>query len=142
MATDAASPAYLAGKRPPSTPQELTDHCCVNLRLPTHGGLYAWDFAKGGKTLSVRVAGQTIFNNTFLMLQAALDGMGLAYVPYDLVQPYVEQGRLVPVLEDWWPVLPGYHLYYANRRQISPALALVIEALRYRPDAPKKRRGA
>lgn len=138
----AASPAYLAGKRAPSTPQELTDHCCVNLRLPTHGGLYAWDFAKGGKTLSVRVAGQTIFNNTFLMLQAALDGMGLAYVPYDLVQPYVEQGRLVPVLEDWWPVLPGYHLYYANRRQISPALALVIEALRYRPDAPKKRRGA
>ena len=130
----AASPGYLAGRTLPATPQELTDHCCVNLRLPTHGGLYAWDFEKDGRALSVRVNGQTVFNNTFLMLQAALDGMGLAYVPYDLVQPHIEAGRLAPVLEDWWPVFPGYHLYYANRRQLSPALALVIEALRYRAD--------
>lgn len=130
----AASPGYLAGRALPATPQELTDHCCVNLRLPTHGGLYAWDFEKEGRALSVRVNGQTVFNNTFLMLQAALDGMGLAYVPYDLVQPHIEAGRLAPVLEDWWPVFPGYHLYYANRRQLSPALALVIEALRYRAD--------
>ncbi|WP_313065591.1 LysR family transcriptional regulator [Achromobacter animicus] len=128
----AASPGYLAGRSLPATPQELTEHCCVNLRLPTHGGLYAWDFEKDGRALSVRVNGQTVFNNTFLMLQAALDGMGLAYVPYDLVKPHIEAGRLAPVLEDWWPVFPGYHLYYANRRQLSPALALVIEALRYR----------
>ncbi len=131
----AGSPGYLAGRTLPATPQELTEHCCVNLRLPTHGGLYAWDFEKDGRAMSVRVSGQTVFNNTFLMLQAALDGMGLAYVPYDLVQPHIEAGRLAPVLQDWWPVYPGYHLYYANRRQISPALALVIEALRYRPDA-------
>lgn len=130
----AAAPGYLAGRTLPATPQELTEHCCVNLRLPTHGGLYAWDFEKDGRKLSVRVDGQTVFNNTFLMLQAALDGMGLAYVPYDLVQPHIDAGRLAPVLQDWWPVFPGYHLYYANRRQISPALALVIEALRVRQD--------
>lgn len=130
----AASPDYLAGRSLPATPQELTEHCCVNLRLPTHGGLYAWDFEKDGRALSVRVNGQTVFNNTFLMLQAALDGMGLAYVPYDLVKPHIEAGRLAPVLEDWWPVFPGYHLYYANRRQLSAALALVIEALRYRAE--------
>lgn len=134
----AASPEYLAGKRPPKTPQELTEHSCVNLRLPTHGGLYAWDFEKDGRALSVRVSGQTVFNNTLLMLRAALDGMGLAYVPYDLVQPHIERGELLPVLEDWWPVFPGYHIYYANRRQISPALALVVEALRYRPAARGK----
>lgn len=133
----AASPDYLAGRSLPATPQELTEHCCVNLRLPTHGGLYAWDFEKDGRALSVRVNGQTVINNTFLMLQAALDGMGLAYVPYDLVKPHIEAGRLAPVLEDWWPVFPGYHLYYANRRQLSPALALVIEALRYRAESDR-----
>lgn len=133
----AASPGYQAGRSLPATPQELTEHRCVNLRLPTHGGLYAWDFEKDGRALSVRVNGQTVFNNTFLMLQAALDGMGLAYVPYDLVKPHIEAGRLAPVLEDWWPVFPGYHLYYANRRQLSPALALVIEALRYRAESDR-----
>jgi DNA-binding transcriptional LysR family regulator len=128
----AASPDYLVGKSIPSTPHELIRHRCINLRLPTHGGLYAWDFEKNGQAINVRVQGQTVFNNTFLMLQAALDGMGFAYVPLDLVQPHIEQGRLVPVLQDWWPLLTGYHLYYANRRQIAPALALVIETLRWR----------
>jgi len=126
----AGSPEYLAGRSLPVTPHDLTEHCCINLRLPTHGGLYAWDFEKNGQSLNVRVSGQTVFNNTFLMLQAALDGMGLAYVPHDLMQPHIEQGRLIPVLQDWWPEFPGYHLYYANRRQVSPALALVIDALR------------
>ena len=126
----AGSPEYLAGRSLPVTPHDLTEHCCINLRLPTHGGLYAWDFEKDGQSLNVRVSGQTVFNNTFLMLQAALDGMGLAYVPHDLMQPHIEQGRLITVLEDWWPEFPGYHLYYANRRQVSPALALVIDALR------------
>ncbi|ARP93819.1 LysR family transcriptional regulator [Bordetella genomosp. 13] len=128
----AGSPEYLSGRPVPLAPQDLTKHRCVNLRLPTHGGLYAWDFEKDGQVLNARVGGQVIFNNTFLMLQAALDGMGLAYVPYDLVRPHIAAGRLVPVLEDWWPVFPGYHLYYASRRHVSPALALVIEALRYR----------
>jgi DNA-binding transcriptional LysR family regulator len=131
----AGSPDYLAGRQMPTTPHDLTGHRCINLRLPTHGGLYAWDFQKDGQALNVRVEGQTVFNNTFLMLQAALDGMGLAYVPLDLMEPHIEAGRLVPVLQPWWPVFPGYHLYYANRRQISPALALVIEALRYRQGA-------
>lgn len=126
-----ASPAYLAGKSLPLMPQDLTRHCCINLRLPTHGGLYAWDFEKGGEALNVHVEGQATFNNTFLMLQAALDGMGFAYVPLDLVQRHLDAGRLIAVLEDWWPRFPGYHLYYANRKQLAPALALVIEALRW-----------
>jgi DNA-binding transcriptional LysR family regulator len=128
----AASPEYLAGKTSPKKPQDLTDHQCVNLRLPTRGNLYAWDFEKGRKSVNVKVDGQTIFNSTALMLQAALDGLGFAYVPYDLMKPHIDAGRLIPVLDDWWPTFPGYHLYYANRRQIAPALALVIEALRYR----------
>ncbi|WP_149135077.1 LysR family transcriptional regulator [Cupriavidus campinensis] len=128
----AGSPQYLAGRVAPATPRDLTSHQCINLRLPTHGGLYAWDFERKGESLSVRVDGQTVFNNTFLMLQAALDGVGLAYVPLDLIEPHLAEGRLMPVLEEWWPELPGYHLYYANRRQISPALALVIDALRFK----------
>ena len=128
----AASPDYLQGKTPPKKPQDLTEHRCVNLRLPTRGNLYAWDFEKGRKSVNVKVDGQTIFNSTALMLQAALDGLGFAYVPHDLMKPHVDAGRLIPVLEDWWPTFPGYHLYYANRRQLAPALALVIEALRYR----------
>lgn len=133
----AASPAYLAGKSLPLKPDDLTTHRCVNLRLPTHGGLYAWDFVKAGKEVSVRVQGQTVFNNTFLMLRAALDGMGFAYMPFDIVAQHIDEGRLVPVLQDWWPTWPGYHLYYANRRQLAPALALVIEALRYRLNPSK-----
>lgn len=133
----AASPEYLQGRTPPKKPRDLTDHRCVNLRLPTRGNLYAWDFEKGEQSVNVKVDGQTVFNSTALMLQAALDGLGFAYVPHDLMKPHIDAGRLVAVLEDWWPSLPGYHLYYANRRQIAPALALVIEALRYRgPERP------
>lgn len=127
----AASPAYLVGRTLPMVPRDLTAHRCVNLRLATHGNLFAWDFEKGGESLSVRVDGQAVFNNTFLMLQAALDGLGFAYVPFDVIEPHVRAGRLVPVLEDWWPTYPGYHLYYANRRQLAPALAVIIQALRY-----------
>jgi DNA-binding transcriptional LysR family regulator len=126
----AASPAYLQGKPPLQIPRDLTEHQCINLRLPTHGGLYAWEFEKDGQSLNVRVTGQVILNNTFLMLRAALDGMGLTYVPLDLLQPHFDRGELVPVLQDWWPSFPGYYLYYANRRQQSLALTLVIEALR------------
>ncbi|MBV6848766.1 LysR family transcriptional regulator [Xanthomonas campestris pv. heliotropii] len=130
----AASPEYLANRQPPKTPQDLTMHRCINLRLPTHGNLFAWDFEKDGESLSVRVQGQVTFNNTLLMLRAALDGLGFAFVPYDLIQPHVEAGQLVPVLQDWWPTYPAYHLYYPNRRQLAPALSLVIEALRWRAD--------
>ena len=124
------SPDYMAGRQHPMSPRDLTEHRCINLRLPTFGGLYAWDFQREGQELSVRVTGQTVFNNTFLMLQAALDGLGLAYIPFDLAEPHIKAKKLVPVLEDWWPSFPGYHLFYANRRQMSPALALVIKALK------------
>lgn len=134
----ACSPRYLAaaGQALPAMPHDLVRHRCINLRLPTHGDLYAWEFEKDGQQVNVRVKGQVVFNNTFLMLQAALDGMGLAYVPLDLVQPHLEAGRLVPVLEAWWPQFPGYHLYYASHRQIAPALALVIDALRWSEGGP------
>ncbi len=132
----AASPAYLSGKRLPRSPRDLTEHACINLRLPTQGGLYAWEFEKEGQPVNVRVNGQVTFNNTFLMLQAALDGQGFVYVPLDIMQAHIDAGRLSPVLTEWWPSFPGYHLYYANRRQIAPALALVVEALRWRGGRP------
>lgn len=128
----AGSPAYFAGRARPVTPRDLTDHRCINLRLPTHGGLYAWEFKKGHRALQARVQGQAVFNNTALMVEAAVDGLGLCYAPLDLLQQHFDAGRLVPVLEDWWPRLPGYHLYYASRRQMAPALALVVGALRHR----------
>ncbi len=132
------APEYLAGRRPPQKPQDLTSHNCINLRLPTRGGLYAWEFQKGKHELSVRVDGQLVFNNLALMLNAALAGLGLTILPDDVVQPYVAQGRLRKVLEDWCPPFSGYHLYYPSRRQTSPAFALLVEALRHR-DVPRER---
>lgn len=124
------SPGYVSGRPEPKVPQDLMAHNCVNMRLPTHGGLYAWEFAKDGRELQVHVDGQFIFNTTPQILQAALDGQGLAYVPEDMVTGHVDAGRLVRVLDDWCPTFPGYHLYYPSRRQSSPAFALVVEALR------------
>jgi DNA-binding transcriptional LysR family regulator len=129
------SPAYLAGRPLPRTPQDLTRHNCINLRLATHGGLAPWDFVKDGKELQVQVEGQAIFNTTPQKLQAALDGAGLATLPDDMVAEHVAAGRLQRVLEDWCPTYPGYHLYYPSRRQASPAFAVVLEALRYRADS-------
>jgi len=128
-----AAPSYFAMQSPPKKPQDLTDHSCINLRLPTYGGLYAWEFAKGGRELKVRVDGQLIFNGTAQMLNAAVAGFGLAYVPEDLAQQHVAAGRLKRVLEDWCPPFPGYHLYYPSRRHSSPAFALLVDALRYKP---------
>lgn len=128
--TIVGSPAYLASRNVPTTPQDLTAHNCINLRLPTHGALYAWECENGQQQINVRVHGQTIFNNSYLMRQAALDGAGLAFLPLDMVQPYIASGQLLPVLENWWPVFPGYHLYYTSRCQLPPAMALVIERLR------------
>ena len=126
------APSYFANRSPPKKPQELTDHNCINLRLPTYGGLYAWEFEKGNRELKVRVDGQLVFNGTTQMLNAALAGFGLAYVPEDLAQPHLAKGRLKRVLEDWCPTFPGYHLYYPSRRQSSPAFVLLVDALRYR----------
>ena len=126
------APSYFAKRPPPKKPQDLTDHNCINLRLATHGGLYAWEFQKGDRELKVRVEGQLVFNNTFQMLNAALDGFGLAYVPDDLAQPHLAKGRLKRVLEEWCPPYSGYHLYYPSRRQSSPAFTLLVDALRYR----------
>jgi DNA-binding transcriptional LysR family regulator len=126
------SPDYLAKRPPPQTPHELTAHNCINLRLATHGGLYAWEFEKDGHALNVRVQGQLVFNSSRPMLRAALGGFGLACVPEDIAQEHIAEGRLARVLEDWTATFPGYHLYYASRRQSSPALAVVINALRHR----------
>ncbi len=126
------APSYFAKRSLPKKPQDLTDHNCINLRLPTHGGLYAWEFEKVGRELKVRVEGQLVFNGTTQMLNAALAGFGLAYVPEDLAQPHLAQGRLKRVLDDWCPPFPGYHLYYPSRRHSSPAFALLVDALRYR----------
>lgn len=123
--------SYFAKRSPPKRPQDLIGHTCINLRLPTHDNLYAWDFEKNGRGLKVRVDGQLVFDNAFQMLDAALAGFGLAYVPEDLAQPQITKGRLKRVLEDWCPAYPGYHLYYPSRRNPTPAFTLLVEALRY-----------
>lgn len=126
------APSYFKKGAELKKPQDLIGHNCINLRLPTHGGLYAWEFEKGGRELKVRVEGQLVFNGTNQMLNAALAGFGLAYVPEDLVRPHIAKGRLKRVLEDWCPPYSGYHLYYPSRRQPSAAFALLVDALRYR----------
>ena len=124
------APGYFATHGAPITPQDLTAHRCINLRLPTLGGLYAWEFQKDGREVRVRVEGQLTFNGTAPMLEAALAGFGLAYLPEDTVEKYVADGRLIRVLADWCPPYPGYHLYYPSRRQPTPAFALLVRALR------------
>ena len=126
------APGYFTRHAPPLTPQELTGHDCVTIRLPTYGGLYAWEFEKDGHALKVRVEGQFVFNTIALRLSAALAGHGLAYLPEDQVRDAVAEGRLVRALEDWCPPFAGYHLYYPSRRQPTPAFALLVDALRYR----------
>ncbi len=128
------APSYLREREAPATPQDLTAHNCINLRLPTRGGLLAWELERYGHALQVRVDGQAIFNGTYQMLNAALSGCGLAYLPEDLARPHVEAGRLQWVLEDWFPTEPGLHVYYASRRQSSRALSVVVDALRYRAE--------
>jgi DNA-binding transcriptional LysR family regulator len=125
------SPAYFANRSAPRTPQALVDQICINLRLPTLGGLYAWELRKGKRELNVRVDGQLVVNGASQMLNAALAGLGLGFMLEDVVREHVVAGRLVPVLEDWSPTFSGYHLYYPSRRQPSPAFALLVDALRY-----------
>ncbi|WP_223481217.1 MULTISPECIES: LysR family transcriptional regulator [unclassified Pseudomonas] len=125
------SPAYFARYSQPTLPSDLMQHNCITLRMPTYGGLFLWEFEKDGQELNVRVEGQMVFNNIAMRMEAALQGLGLAYMPEDLVQEHVAQGRLIRVLADWCEPFSGYHLYYPSRRQSSPAFALLREALRY-----------
>lgn len=126
------APSYFARQSIPKTPQDLPAHNCINIRLPTYGGLFPWDLEKDGREVNVRVEGQLVFNNVGLRLASALQGLGLAYVPEDQVLPYITEGRLIRVLEDWCPPFAGYHLYYPSRRHSSPAFAVLVEALRFR----------
>jgi len=126
------SRAYFAAHPKPRTPQDLAQHQCINLRLPTAGGLYAWELQKGRRELHVRVDGQLVFNDASMMLRAAATGFGLACVPDDHAAQMIAEGRLVRVLEDWCPPFAGYHLYFPSRRQPSAAFSLLVDALRYR----------
>jgi DNA-binding transcriptional LysR family regulator len=126
------APAYFAKHAKPKKPQELTAHACINIRLPTYGGIYAWEFEKRGRGLKVRVDGPLVFNTMTLRMKAVLAGLGLAYLPEDQVQDDIANGRLVRVLDDWCAPFSGYHLYYPSRRQQTPAFAVLLEALRYR----------
>ena len=128
----AASPAYLARYGKPRTPQDLTEHNCINLRLPTRGGLYAWEFEKGRRELRARVDGQLIFNSAGPIVKAALAGLGIAFLPDTHLQQHIDSGALTRLLTDWCPPFPGYHLYYPSRRQPTAAFSLLVEALRYR----------
>ena len=125
-----ASPAYLAGRPAPGVPQDLVHHSCINHRQARSGGLYAWEFEKDGREIRVRVEGQLTFNSAPAMVDAALSGLGLAYIPENLVLDHLAAGALVQVLDDWSPVFAGYHLYYPSRRQSAPAFNVIMRALR------------
>lgn len=126
------SPAYFERCPPPATPQELTNHACVNIRHRPSGAIYAWEFEKDGQEFTVKCDGQLVFNSIMHMMNGAIDGIGLAYVPEALAAPYIADGRLKEILADWCPYFQGFHLYYPNRRQTSPAFAAFVEAIRYR----------
>ena len=126
------APSYFKNRPEPKKPQDLIGHNCINLRLPSHGGTYAWEFESGKREIRVRVEGQLVLNTTVQMVNAAVAGLGLAYVPEGMVQHHLDEGRLRRVLKDWCPPYSGYHLYYPSRRQSSAAFALLLDALRYR----------
>jgi DNA-binding transcriptional LysR family regulator len=127
-----ATPGYFTGRPPLKSPHDLTGHSCINLRLISFGGFYAWEFERRGQRINVRVEGQLAFNSSVPILDACLGGHGLACIPEDMARPHIAAGRLRQVLKDWMPLFVGYHLYYPSRRQPSPAFSLLVEALRYR----------
>jgi DNA-binding transcriptional LysR family regulator len=126
------APSYFTRHAQPRTPQDLTGHNCINIRLPTLGGLYAWEFEKGRREVKVRVDGQLVVNTAPLLMKSVLAGLGLACIFEDQAQPHLDSGQLIRVLADWCPPFAGYHLYYPSRRQPTPAFALLVEAMRYR----------
>jgi DNA-binding transcriptional LysR family regulator len=125
------APSYFETHARPKQPQDLTQYDCIGLRLPTYGSVYALEFEKNGREVKVHVEGQLVFNNLALRLDAAMAGLGLAYLPEDQVLTHIAAGRLIRVLADWCPPFSGYHLYYPSRRQPTSAFAVVVEALRY-----------
>jgi DNA-binding transcriptional LysR family regulator len=127
-----ASPEYLTQYGMPEHPQDLVRHRCINMRHESAGGLYAWEFEKDGQELRVRVRGQLAFNNSYAMIDAAVSGYGIAYVPDNIVEQHLASGELIQVLDDWSPLFDGYFLYYPSRRQNLPAFKVIIDALRYR----------
>jgi DNA-binding transcriptional LysR family regulator len=127
-----AARSYFVAHPAPHAPQDLAEHRCINLRMQSAGGLYAWELEKDGREVRVRVEGQLILNSSAMVLEAAVAGFGVAFLPQDQVAARVADGSLIRVLEDWCPPFPGYYLYYPSRRQMSPALALLVNALRYR----------
>ncbi|TCU11646.1 LysR family transcriptional regulator [Rhizobium laguerreae] len=124
------SPEYFATRAVPISPQDLVDHDCINHRQARAGGLYVWEFEKDGREVRVRVGGQLTFNTTYAMIDAAVSGYGIAYVPESIVADEIASGRLVQILDDWSPMFPGYYLYYPSRRQNSPAFKVVVDALK------------
>ena len=126
------APSYFKRRERPKQPQDLTQHACINIRMRTHGNIYAWEFEKRGRAIKVRVDGQLVFNSGALRIKAVMAGLGLGYVPEDRVRAQLAKGQLIQVLDDWCAPFPGYHLYYPSRRQSSPAFALLVQALRYR----------
>ncbi len=126
-----ASPEYLKAKGIPETPYQLAKHRCINLRLPSHGGFYVWEFQYDGKEVKARVDGQVVFNTVMQVIVAAIDGFGIAQVPEDLVSDYIQKGQLSQVLDEWTPYCEGLHIFYSSRRQSSKAMKIVIDALRY-----------
>lgn len=127
-----AAPSYLEGHPPPKSPSDLTEHECITMHFSMHTGVYAWELKKGKRNLQVRVEGSWTFNCIYPVIEAALAGFGLAYMPEELARPHIKSGRLQAVLRDWCPTLPGLHIFFASRRQSTPALSLIVEALRYR----------
>lgn len=128
-----ASPEYFAAHGIPQTPHQLTEHHCLNIRHRPAGSIYAWEFEKDGQAFTVKGEGQLVVNSIMHVLKSAVDGIGLGYVPYALAAPLIAEGRLQEVLADWCPYFQGFHLYYPNRRQPSPAFTAFVEAMRYRP---------
>lgn len=126
------SPDYFERFSAPQTPDQLTEHSCINIRHRVAGSIYAWEFEKDQRAFTVKAEGPLIFNSIMHVINAALDGIGLAYVPEPLVASYVAEGRLKMILTDWSPYFQGYHLYYPNRRQASPAFMAFVDAIRYR----------
>lgn len=135
-----ATPGYFEGKRLPKSPQDLQEHNCINLRLPTRGGIYSWEFEKGSREIKVHVEGQLVFNNLWMRLRAVRAGLGIAFVSEDIVQADLAAGRLVRVLADWCTPFPGYHLYYPSRLHPKPAFSMLLDALRYREPVRRSRR--
>ncbi len=126
------APAYLKRHAPPTVPADLTGHQCINMRFSAHEDAYAWRLKKGRQNLQVRVDGPWTFNCIYPVVEAALAGFGLAYMPEELARPHIKSGRFQAVLKDWCPTLPGLHIFFAKRRQSSSALSLIVEELRYR----------